>query len=335
MKNRFSFFLAALVFACGCGFSWEHPSSSGDVTASAGGEDRVSASPSPVLTDPGDAAENPTARPAVEREAPAESGEIPEKTEGLAEASDDAEAPAASENLSSARLSLFVNDAKNQKVYRGWPLLIKVVVENAGAASSPVVISRGTGWEDVFEIEVKDGRGRVHDWPFKAAPASNPGKTLRIAPGEAASLVFVIDGRQMQARPADYTLSVILRGAPPSPGVTVTVVNHPESLSPEEEGYREKLDTLYDFFTGRKKPERAPLPAPPPQIVVVREEAPPPQEDGGREGLGEVLGLVSEFGMQAAYRGGGQDFSEVVPDFSGDEPGSEPAELPEPVEYTD
>lgn len=287
MRNSRAALWALVLFSGSAAFSWEKPSPTGSVEAADG---EALSAPLP-------------AAPAPKPAAPTEEVEIPVSVEGDEEEAAPSQAVAAAaaippaaparEQLDGARLWLFVNDAKKQKVYRGWPLFVKVTLENAGAGT--VSLSRDGGWDRRFEIEVKDAKGRLHAWPFRLAP-SRLGRALRLDPGEAASLVFVIPGAEMRAKAGEYRLAATVEGLRTA-DVNVRVADHPQELSDEDERYREKLDALYDAMTGRTRAASAP---PAPQVVYVQAPRAEARSGGGAEGLSQILGLVSEFGYQEA-----------------------------------
>ena len=287
------------------GYSWENPSSTGD-TVSPGGSEPVVAAPRPQT-------EAKTGIPVTYEEAPEPTEvvapeSVPAEEETVAAPAEERVAESGSQNLASAKLFLYVNDAKNQAVYRGWPLFVKVSVENPGPGE--ITLDPGAaGWTRFVDLEVKDEKGRLHDWPFRLASAAKPGRTVRLAAGEAAALIFLVAGQDMRARSGNYTLDASVGGAVRTErGVVIGVKDHPESLTEEQESYRGKLSALYDLFTG-KKPNDPRVQAPPPQVVYVQ-TAPAPRENGGGEAIAGILGLVSEFGMQGALPTMGADYSD-------------------------
>ncbi len=303
MKISKAAFWTVLAFFL-AGFSWENPSPSGDTVSpgeSARSEDAPLVEHAPAADEP----ENETAALVEEEASPAEEAAPPQ-------------------NLKGAKVSLYVNDAKNQHVYRGWPFFVKVVVENpSGKVASPVVLEKGAkAWADAVDIEVKDEKGRLHDWPFRLAPVTKLGRRVQLDSGEALTLVFLISGEQMRAKAGTYTLEASLSGTARTDGsVVVHVDNHPESLTDEQEKYRDKLSAIYDLLTGKRNPPPPPQPAPAPQIIYVQQPSSPAQSEGGAEAMSGILGLVSEFGMGGAMASGdyGLDAASDFTDYTSEE----------------
>ncbi len=304
--NKSTAYFLGLTFFILTGFSWENPSPSGD-TVSPGETALAAVSPLAAQLEPEQTAPEDEAQ-----EAPIADEAAPVPND---EAEPASEQTAVLQNLEAAKITLEINDAKNQKVYRGWPLILKVSIEASGKA---VVLERGEGgWQDFVEIEIKDEKGRLHAWPMRLAPVPRLKRRIVLESGEAVSLVFLAAKEDMRAKAGTYAISAVAGDKIKTVSdVTVRVADHPESLSEDDERMRAKITKMYDVHAGKEPAEmrQAPPPQPAPQIIYV--EAEPQQAPSvGDGGISDILGVVSELGLSNAH-GGDYDYDSSVPDFT-------------------
>jgi len=323
-------------------FSWENPSNTGKISGvdNRPAEPRAQASPAPSspAKKPAAARKNWWDPPPAEEPAEPAAETVTEPAEGstgsaeeagggsidvpvtYSEASDDAPAEPATQTRSSGtgKLSLFINDAKDQEMLRGWPMIVKVTVEPTGEQGF-VLDGDGKPWTDAVEIETRDERSRIYALPYKLAPIVQPSSRLEVGPNQAATAIYLLSPQDTQVlKTGTYRLSAVAGGVT-SPAVTINLEDHPEELSDEQETRRDRLMAVYHALRGETEKARRFAQAPAPVYVMA---APPsyPQNGGGDAGAGELLALLGQFGVQNAFNGGGYDdySSDDSSDYSSD-----------------
>ena len=133
-------------------------------------------------------------------------------------------------------------------------MIVKVVIENITKEGTAPVTLAGPAGKPAVSVHVRDEDKTIMRWGFQRAQGNPPNQPLQIAPGQAVTYVFLLSPKKSsKVESGTYRIfgSVAgIRGAVHP--VTVTVEDHPESLSESQEASRQKLESLYRLFAGKK-----------------------------------------------------------------------------------
>lgn len=242
------------------------------------------------------------------------------------------------------KLAAFVNGTTSSEILRGWPMILQTAVEHPAPDApdaKPIVLSSKKGdWTKLVRVEATDSEGVVHAWAFEPAPLMKPQPKISLAKGTSASLVYLLSPQETKKLdPGDYQISAVIKAKKAdgtsftvarSPAIPLKVSDHPQTLTPEQEAARTKLEAVYSALRGDKaaaeqamtavhaQPQTAQIPIPAPAQDPAYAQQPYPQEGyyaqpayvpAQSSGASDILGLLASFGLGSM----GSDYSDFDP----------------------
>jgi hypothetical protein len=160
-------------------------------------------------------------------------------------------------------ISISVNGSAQPEVVRGWPLIVRGVVQHSqqfANDATPIDLSHGDGgWWSAVQLNVVDSQGQPTNWNLQATPVSD--STLHLDGSHIGTILWrIVPEDTAQIPLGTYQLTAVLdntdmptqgwQGSITSLEVSITIKDPPATLSATDDTWKSQLFANYYALSG-------------------------------------------------------------------------------------